>query len=205
MDDYNPYLPDDLVKEILLTSGKTEIIEMQDYYPELLGFIQLNTSEFELIEKYNYFEIKDVSNICDLTFEKLKYMPNLTSLNLSFHNYITDEELRSLNLIDLKSLKLSRNIRITDYGLKYISNLTNIDLQYNYNITINGIKHMKNLTDIDLSNNNKITIDELQCFPNLVNIKNNHSYNNLDLDFDFYFEHLLFRIVYENLDLSYSN
>jgi Leucine-rich repeat (LRR) protein len=45
---------------------------------------------------------------------------------------------------------------IMDYGIKGLTNLTDLYLSYNYMITTKGIKRLINLTSLNLDNNYKI-------------------------------------------------
>ncbi len=77
---------------------------------------------------------------------------NWNCLNLENLNKITDEGLR--HLTNLTSLHLKFNRRITDKGLQPLTKLTTLDLTNNTTITEPGIQHLTELTRIDINRSN---------------------------------------------------
>ena len=56
MADYDPVLPDNLIKIILEKSGIEEITKMQDHYPELISTVVVDKSLIK-IENYGYLKV----------------------------------------------------------------------------------------------------------------------------------------------------
>ena len=63
------------------------------------------------------------------------------------------------------------NAKITDDGLKYLTNATTINLSYCNKITDEGLKYLVNATTIDLSYCKKITDNGLKYLVNATTIK----------------------------------
>jgi hypothetical protein len=184
------YLPDDLIKTILLLSGRNEIVIMSDYYPKLLSeeIIEISLPYLQFIRKENYKFLKNSRTQKDSI---IRYMPNLISLNLA-HNHkqvstvyetptylcTTDNGIKELS--NLTCLNLDGNTIITDNGIKNLTSLTSLDLSYNENITDEGIRKLKNLTNLNLWCNEKITDDGLKHLVNLkiLNLCNNKKITN---------------------------
>lgn len=123
--------------------------------------------DFKALEQGSSIEIKIVNPLESVTVapdtmgEELITLTNLTSLDLSIGN-IYDKDLKYLpNLQNLTSLRLYRNMEITNEGLKLLPNLTSLDLILDHSITDEGITHLKNLTQLNLSENYLITDEGL--------------------------------------------
>jgi Leucine-rich repeat (LRR) protein len=98
--------------------------------------------------------------------KRLNYFTNLTSLDLSFNDIITNDGIKGLT--KLTSLHLGMNKNITDNGIKYLTNLISLDLDYNKIITDYGIKGLTNLTSLDLDHNEFITDNGIKCLTKLI-------------------------------------
>lgn len=91
-----------------------------------------------LVDKYfnsncKIIRIVDNKNYPKLSDFNLKYLINITSLNLYDIDIITDNGLKKL--IKLNKLDLTANKIIADNGIKKLTNLTTINLDCNQLIT----------------------------------------------------------------------
>tara|TARA_A100001015_G_C14918528_1_gene683328 strand:- start:189 stop:1133 length:945 start_codon:yes stop_codon:yes gene_type:complete len=135
--------------------------------------------------KINSFTKKGDFSFTIIKDDILKILINLTHINLSYCEYITDEGLynlpKTITHINLKGCtqitdtglanlpKTVTNInlenecwgskgpQITDAGLAYLKNVITINLKGNSQITNDGLKHLENVKEIDLSGCKKIT------------------------------------------------
>ena len=96
----------------------------------------------------------------------IKFSQVLKSIYLCYNDKITDEGIKSLT--NLTSIYLRYNDKITDEGIKSLTNLTSIDLCHNDKITNEGIKLLTNLTFIDLRYNDKITNEGIKSLTKLI-------------------------------------
>jgi len=108
----------------------------------------------------------NLTGSCDLTPKLLRELsqlcPSLVSLNLSYCNYLTDEDVTLLlgapGTFPVRNISLSHT-SITDEGIKYIvrkcPQLTSINLQACYNLTDLSLsliaQHCKNVSELVLS------------------------------------------------------
>ena len=100
----------DLLKIIIQYAGKREIILLQDLCPELLKYVIVY--DLDGINKDNYKYIQQMCPTNNVTDDDLKYLTNMTSLNLSYNNKITDKGIQ--NMTKMTNLNLSYNNKITD-------------------------------------------------------------------------------------------
>ena len=98
---------------------------------------KLNDSDLKYISNLTYLDLYWNTNIKD---KGLEYLPNLTYLYLQHNTNITDKGLEYLP--NLTYLKLWKNTNITDKGLEYLPNLTSLQLYRNTNITDKGLEHL---------------------------------------------------------------
>lgn len=84
-----------------------------------------------------------------------KKLESIISLDLSRDNRITDEDLKFLT--GLNTLNLTGNPKITDDGLKPLKMLRTLNLTKNTKITDSGLSPLKMLTSLNLNSNTKIT------------------------------------------------
>jgi hypothetical protein len=167
----NNVLPDCLNKLILSMSGNTEIFKMQNIYPEVLQSTSM--IDLSLVERKNYRFIVNGMGLYNFTDDDLKYLPNLTSLNLWNNTEITDNGLK--HLTNLTSLNLGNggsgdNNKITDEGIKYLNKLEKLILWNNDLITDNGIEKLTRLTSLNLGRNDSVTDHGIKNLHNVTNL-----------------------------------
>ena len=104
--------------------------------------------------------IRKIENRSRLKDEQLCEFINITSLNLSCNNTITDCSLKCLT--NITSLNLSYNKIITDDSLKCLVNITSLNLYNNKVITDSSLKCLVNITSLNLSCNEIITDNSLK-------------------------------------------
>jgi Leucine-rich repeat (LRR) protein len=163
---------------------KSEIYTICKFYNRIFN---------DTIIKNMYKDIM-ISNFPKFRSSNLSILTNLTSLDLRNHcGYIG--LIKHIDILNnLKSLSLRDSNSITDFGMKYLTNLTFLDLSFNKNITnisflnkletliltcntkITYISNLTNLTSINLDRNNIITMESLKSLPKLsiIMLRHNH-------------------------------
>ena len=111
-------------------------------------------------------------------FKKINFDDDIDIGRWNSNDKITDEGLKyltnatTINFRDCKS--------ITDKGLKYLTNATTINLKNCYKITDEWLKYLTNATTINLSHCDKITDDGLKYLTNATSINLSHCYKITD-------------------------
>lgn len=163
--------------------------------------IKIKNTNIRLLKSINNNKgIKNIMYDCDLGYEFngecdiTKNLINITKLNLSHNNTITDEGVKMLtnitklnlwnnnlisnngikNLINLQSLNIEHNWSITNSGLTGLTNLQSLNLQQNKMIT--NISFCTKLITLNLAWNKKITDNELSNLINLTSLNLNGNY-----------------------------
>lgn len=85
-------------------------------------YVNQNSKKIRIITIDNQYPLLRDQHLTELT--------NLTVLNLSCNNYITDDGI--YKLINLTDLNLANNFRITDDGISGLTNLKHLNLYDNY-------------------------------------------------------------------------
>ena len=124
-------------------------------------------------DRYYYFrKVNFVVNIWTfnwkITDEGLKYLTNVTSINLYCCSKITNEGLKYLT--NVTSINLYCCSKITNEGLKYLTNVTSINLRECKKITDEALKYLTNATTINLEGCEKITDEGLKYLTNATTI-----------------------------------
>ena len=91
-------------------------------------------------------------SVCYVTREWLRYLPNLTALDIWGRSTMVDSDLK--HFPQLTSLSITGTSKITDEGIKYVPNLTYLDVCGLGRITYRSLQHLPNLKQLHLSNFN---------------------------------------------------
>jgi len=124
-----------------------------------------------LCKELNTLPIIDLFNIhnkykCKLTDKILLQFQFVKYFDASgFSSKITDKGIK--HLTNLNTLDASENKKITDEGIKHLTNLHTLDASGNCGITDKGIKHLTNLHILYASGNEKITDEGIKYLTNL--------------------------------------
>lgn len=130
--------------------------------------VEVTINEYIMLLKQNISTLDLSNHRTDFDDRLLKLLTNLTILDISDNDKITDKSLKFLT--NLRSLHASNNIKITDNSVKFLTNLTFINLGMDSKITDKSIKLLKNLTSINLEINKNITNNSLINLTNIVSL-----------------------------------
>lgn len=111
---------------------------------DLKGLIQLKTLHL----------IHDYKNIAD---DGIRQLTNLTELDLSFNDTITNKGI--CHLTHLKKLSLRRTAHVNDKGIAKLTNLTHLDLRGNQRITVDVLKYLTKLKHLDVRENKTMSVN----------------------------------------------
>ena len=130
---------------------------------------KIHAAEFKNLKELTLFDM----SLTDTSLQFIAANPHFPTdikFKLALGNAITDEGIKGLNI---SSLRLSRDSKITDAGLKILLNLISLELLQNNTITDNGLKNCPNLTSLILSGNTQITDAGLQGLLKLISLQVN--------------------------------
>ncbi len=159
---------------------------------EKLDKFQVNRAGYQTDDDNNNIIFLSLYNLKILNYSFLKYLPNLTKLNLHL-NTISDYSFLK-DLPNLTQLNLGSNA-ISDISfLKDLLNLTHLNLSSNAISDISSLKNLTNLTDLYLNYNKISDISPLKGLSNLtyLYLRNNQikvipkEINNLTMDIIFH-------------------
>lgn len=113
-------------------------------------------------------------SITDQGMEQVGKLCELTRLDLSWNNSVTNDGLKHLSGLRLERLNLAGSHHITDAGLVHLRDLPLTDLDLScISISDHGLSHLRNLTSLrklKLSSSQHITNRGLECLSGLNNL-----------------------------------
>lgn len=165
----NELFPKDIINVILLHSENWLIIQLQNYVPYMLKYIELTVKDIFDINENNYQFVTNLDCFCShrmtdelisqfVNLKKLKciYCRNITDtsicklVNLTelfcSHNKITDASI--CNLVNLKKLQCMNCLKITDASVGGLVNLTALYCLHCPHITDASVSKLVNLTKL---------------------------------------------------------
>lgn len=140
-------------------SGNAKISDAGVRNLKLLTTLSLAGGQFSYMTSQHDLAVSD---------KAVKLLRNITSLNLSNNQNITDHAI--LHLPKLRELDLSYTSAITNRGLMPLTNLTKLSLRGNPPIYNEAIVPLVNLTFLDLNGNERITDKALFPLTNLQSL-----------------------------------
>jgi hypothetical protein len=149
-------------------------------YPVTNLLDEVPNNIYTKIYGYNIFKIYPHTTRLEykiyIPAEGIKYLMKLQILHVDYD--IAPDELK--DLVNLVELKIPKNNMISD--LNHLIHLRTLDISNSYKITNDGIKSLTNLTELDISGNKNNVIDithltnlttlYMSCNPNITHIRN---------------------------------
>lgn len=118
--------------------------------------------------KYAILDDNAARNLAEADFSKLKELVLYVPVEIS--DFVLQNIGANQTLYGNIALILGHRPKITDNGIRCLTNLTHLELGVTAKITDYGIRDLSNLTYLELCYNNKITDECLKGFPNLKEI-----------------------------------
>ncbi len=160
-------IPDEIVDNILSRAQFFSKLALEKFRFTKPQLEKIHAAEFKYLKE---FQLTDCSvddeqmefNNQQLQFNdeslqriaKNPHFPQDIKFSLGLGDAITDEGIRGLNI---SSLRLGRDAKITDAGLKNVPNLTSLTVSGDNRITDVGLLNVPNLTSLVLDRNTQIT------------------------------------------------
>src|SRR3990170_3578855 len=103
-----------------------------------------------IFEKLDFQAQTNLKQSCHDFYMNLK-VTNLYDLPFKYKPKLTDSILSSTQFQNITKLNLSYNENVTDEGIKNLTNITKLNLSHNENVTDERIKNLTNLRKLNLS------------------------------------------------------